>query len=415
MPGIDFCQSWGVSKAKQWSGGQLRSPYVDTTKYAEVLNAHADGSRDLRFRRANQINKKLYQNKLALLGTPLYYLIFSFLPQYYSLAFGIFQVLQVILFITSVVMLNSGRHEYWLGLLSLALLLVVVYEPLLSDLRVGNINSFQLFGVAVLIVLAHRFLSGSSNRNVLFPGVTFMCGLVFMTLLKPNLILVTSLLSAHLCAQQGWKVFAKAVIAAAIFGAILLLLPCIYFDSWRVWLDWYNYLSSKMLVYPVSQGNIATVLLVSQALDISVYSATTMLATVLLVLGLGVLLMAAFPGEPGLKALWGPFVRSLRDPYLCAAMGITATLALMPLVWLHYFVISLIPAIWLLTAPHRWSHAWLLGGLSIILTSGLPGLLLIALFGLTALGYSYSIATGWIPLWAGVLATIACKGKAGEN
>ena len=145
MPGIDFCQSWGVSKAKQWSGGQLRSPYVDTTKYAEVLNAHADGSRDLRFRRANQINKKLYQNKLALLGTPLYYLIFSFLPQYYSLAFGIFQVLQVILFITSVVMLNSGRHEYWLGLLSLALLLVVVYEPLLSDLRVGNINSFQLF------------------------------------------------------------------------------------------------------------------------------------------------------------------------------------------------------------------------------------------------------------------------------
>jgi hypothetical protein len=410
--GIDFYQFWGVIKAQKWSDHKLKSPYVETTHYAEVLNSYADGSNDLRLKAANQINNQLYQHNLDLTGTPFCYLIFALLPEDYSLAFVIFQIMQIFLFISSIVIMNPVRHVNRLGLVSLAFLLVLIYEPLLSDLRVGNMSSFQLFALVLITVFAYRVLADSSARNSLGPSVVFMCSLVFLTLLKPNLVFVTLLLAAHLWALHGTKVFARAAAAAAIFGAILTALPCIHFGSWMLWQDWYRYMNigGGKLLYPISLGNYATVVLASQALGIRVLSAIVVVAAMLFILGLGALMMAISPDELGLKGMWRAVVRSLRDPHLSAAVGVTATLALAPLVWLHYYVISLLPALWLLTAPHHRSHVNVLGGLSIVLTSGVASALLNNLFGWAALSLLI-IAIGWVPLWAGVLAAIACKKK----
>ena len=304
--------------------------------------------------------------------------------------------------------MSSAFHVNRLCSVSLTLLLVICYGPLLSDLIVGNLNSFQLFVLVMLTYFAYRVLSDHSARNSLGPIVILMCTLVFLTLLKPNLIFVTLLLAAHLLASHGMKVCARAAIAAAIFGAVIMALPCIYFGSWMIWRDWYNYMNigGGKLLYATSLGNYSTVILASQALGISVLSTIVVVAAILFTLGLGAMIMAISHDGLSLKAMWRATVWSLRDPYLSVAIGVTATLALSPLVWYHYYVISLLPALWLLTAPHH--YLYLLGVLSILLTSGGLGAILKYLFGWAGLA-PFTIVIGWVPLWAGMLVVIVYK------
>jgi len=412
--GIDFYQFWAVSKAQEWSNYNLKSPYFKEAQYAGVINSYADSSNDSQLKRVNRVFKKLPQFNLDPTGTPLFYWIFAKFPQNYSLSFYTFQALRVILFIISVVLLNSGSHGNRLGLVSLGLLLSIVYGPFLSDLRVGNINSFQMFIFVILLTFADRVLS-TSARHVLLFSVVFLCALVFMALLKPNLILVILLLSIYLWALNGTKILVKAGIASLFFGAILLLLPCIYFESWQVWSAWYDYvLGNDKILYPVYQGNFSTVLLTSQIFGISIFSTWLIIATILIILGSISIMIAISFNKSKLKGLWEIVVEMAQDPFLCAAIGITATLALMPLVWYHYFIMSLIPAIWMLTASNRSNLIAGLGGLSMILTSELPGNLIINLFGWSSL-LPYIIAMGWVPLWAGILGTIVWKKRGVRN
>lgn len=402
--GVDFYQYWGVAKAQKWGGGKLKSPYIEQAQYAAVLNAYADGSSDSRLKKANR-----FRRELELAQTPLCYAIFTFLPANYSLAFGIFQAAQIILLLAATVMLGLAFPGNRTGLLPLALLLLIFHQPLLSDLRVGNLNSIQFFALVLLTFLAHRALAGPSGRNPLAYGIIFMGALVFLTLLKPNLALVTLLLAATFWTRQGTAVFGRAALAAACLTVILMALPCLQFHSWQVWLDWYRYargLDAGKLLSFIPQGNYASVILVAKSLGIGVSGVTALLATALLASGLGALRLAVPPGRRGLPELGRAALRSLRDPYLSAAIGVTATLALAPLVWLHYYVLSLFPALWLLWGRQHWGHAGVAAGFSILLTSGAVSNLLVALFGWgTWLPYGYAL--GWMPLWAGLLAAIA--------
>jgi hypothetical protein len=402
--GVDFYQYWGVAKAQKWRGGKLKSPYVEPAQYAAVLNAHADGSSDSRLKKANQSRREL-----ELAQTPLCYTIFAFLPANYSLAFGIFQATQIILLLAATIMLGLSFSGNRTGLLPLALLLLIFYQPLLSDLRVGNLNSIQLFALVLLTFFADRVLAGPSGRNPLGYGIIFMGALVFLTLLKPNLALVTLLLAATLWIRQGTAVFGRAALAAACLAVILMALSCLQFHSWQVWLDWYRYargLDAGKLLSFIPQGNYALVILVAKSLGLGVSGVTAFLAAALVGSGVGALRLTVPPGRRGFPELGRTAVRSLQDPYLSAAMGVTATLALAPLVWFHYYVLSLFPALWLLWGRQHWGLAAVAAGFSILLTSGAVSNLLVALFGYGSwLPYSYAL--GWVPLWAGLLAAIA--------
>jgi hypothetical protein len=96
-----------------------------------------------------------------------------------------------------------------------------------------------------------------------------MGALVFLTLLKPNLALVTLLLAATLWIRQGTAVFGRAALAAACLAVILLALPCLQFHSWQVWLDWYRYargLETGKLISSIPQGNYASVIMAAKSL-----------------------------------------------------------------------------------------------------------------------------------------------------
>ena len=407
--GIDFLQFWAVSKAQKWSHGKLKSPYVETTQYHGVLTAYVDNSNDLRLRKAYQFNNQLYSNRLYLWPTPLYFLPFALLPNDYSHAFAIFQTTQILLFIASIFMLNLAPEGNRLWLASLVLLLLLAYEPLLSDLRVGNFNIFQLFGLVLLTGYADRVLASRTAPVPFGPCLVFMCSLVFLTMLKPNLVFVMLLLAAHLWARHGTKIFGVAALAGAVFGAVLVLLPCIKFGSWTVWLDWYRYFKThtdNTEIYSISRGNFASILLISQALHVSMLSVAGVLTAALITSACGALIISSRSGKSGVRGAWQTAVLSLRDSHLSAALGVTATLAVSPLVWSHYYLLSLLPALWLLSFQQRCRYLALAGGLSILCTAGIAPNVLYLLFGWANLAPIF-MAIGLVPLWVGLLMAIA--------
>ena len=399
VAGIDFYQFWAVSKAQELSGYQLKNPYKEMTKYHDVLSEHAARSSDRHLKGANNFRKTL-----DLCATPLFYSLFTWLPMNYTLAFGLYQFMQIALFIMAVVLLGSLYNGSKTHFLTLALLLLTVYSPLLSELRVANFNTFQIVAIAGLIVLAAR--TARSDRP-LVGSIIVMCAASFITLVKPNLVPVTLLLAVHIWVQHRTRIFAGAVLAAGIFSTILILSASLQFGSWTIWMDWYHFLigaNSTKLFYPVSQGNYAPVLLISEYFKISRTIATVILSCGLFFSALCAIFFNPSRNKAGIKGFVQSAAFAFRDPSLATAVGILIMLVFSPLVWFHYYVLSLMPALWLLSLSERkiWKYvSWIAGGLSLLLTGNILFPLLTLIFG-WSLSIPFGITGGLLPLWIGI-------------
>ena len=113
---------------------------------------------------------------------------------------------------------------------------------------------------------------GAREGNILL-----MCGLAFITLVKPNLVPVTLMLAMHVHARHGTRTFLISIRSFVVSCGLLFLFSSHFFSSWTIWLDWYNFLigsDNTKLFYPVSQGNYAPVLLLAEHLNISKSMAT---------------------------------------------------------------------------------------------------------------------------------------------
>jgi hypothetical protein len=83
--------------------------------------------------------------------------------------------------------------------------------------------------------------------------------------------------------------------------------------------------------------------------------------------------------------------------------------ALSPLVWPHYYVLSLFPALWLMAISPPKSPIVCWGAASIILSSG--AWVELPLFkGTEQRALSY-ITIGWIPLWFGIQAIVTSRSQ----
>ena len=90
------------------------------------------------------------------------------------------------------------------------------------------------------------------------------------------------------------------------------------------------------------------------------------------------------------------------------AIGVTLTIALPPLVWYHYYLIALIPGLWLLNASSGSRYVPLCGLAALGLTSGLLNVVFLPL-GWTSAAAG-AAALGWVPLWAGILLRLGSTG-----
>ena len=367
--GIDFYQYWGVGKAQEWSPATLKSPSAEQEKYAAVLNAYALRTADLHLVKANEIRRKLQLNQ-----TPLCYSIFTFIPSNFSLAFGMFQIIQGILFLSAISILSAVYFGDWLRLLPFGLFLTFLYGPVVADSEVGNLNFLYLFGFALLLLLSDRILVKHPPRRPLGASMLFMSILVFLALLKPSWALVILLLAIYLRVAQGTSVFASAAAVGLFSGAIFIVLPCIQFHSWKVWQDWYHYLKTwdgAILLARIPQGNYSPALLFSRVIGSSYLTGIIFLGFLLTLSLFIALMMAKGKEESFCKGMARAAIHSFADPHLVIAAGVTMTLLLSYFGWYHYYTLSLLPAVWLISPRHPWRWARTAGIVSLILTANI--------------------------------------------
>ncbi len=392
-PSVDFYHYWAVGKARRIDPG-LGSPYREAGRYAAAVNRAVAGESDPRLRAANR-----YRRTLDLTGTPLFYTLFAALPGDYERAFRAFFSLQVCLFVASFAGLGPLLRRPFLPAAALGLALAVAYEPFSSDLRVGNVSTFQFAALTALTAALVRV------RAVLRPDFTVAAALSavpFMVLLKPNLALPG--IAAAVClglnsSRASWR---RALFLAAPLLLLALSLPSLYFGTPTVWSDWLRLAAAgegTRLVYPVAEGNFSLTAIVSDLFGLPFFAALALVLAALL---------ASFGG-----ALARGGLSSLRacaaDPRWAMASSTAATLALAPLAWVHYYLLLLLPAGWLLLGRHSIPGGTGLGAAALLLSSGLPSPVYASL-GLLALEPG-TFAAGTVVLWAAAMAALARPGS----
>ena len=398
IPGIDFYHYWGVAKAQQLSPSPLVSPYVAADTYADVLNQHVEMTEDPILKDANA-----YRRTLDLTGTPLLYTFFALLPERYTQAIVSFRFLQLILFILAIYLIGilQGCAD---NFLTLALALSITFLPFLIDLRVGNLNTIQLFLVVISILLVDR-ANGYRLRQRLYSGLFAVCLFIFITLIKPNLILTMLALSISFVVRYGVPKLTVLAPASMAFSALLILLTSVFLGSSRVWLDWYELvsISQDRLVYPLESGNYSTPLLITQLYNINLSAATIAVAVFLVISLGGVILMSAFKAGMVVENSLNGVRHLFRDTGLAASIAITVTIALSPLVWPHYYTLLLLPALWMINTRRYGKRASWLSLLAIACSGGivlqLSSLWLIPSPELQAT----SFILGWVLVWARIL------------
>jgi hypothetical protein len=398
LPGIDFYHYWGVAKAHQFSQETLQSPYIHHGRYFEILKQYAADTPDQKLREATD-----HREALDLTGTPLLYAAFAGLPENYSTALTTFRLVQLAAFITAVVLIGCFSNA-GIDYLLIALILSASFLPFILDLKVSNLNSIQLLAVTGLTLFVDK-ARAHPRKRVFFNSIVLVFSLIFLNLLKPNLLLVALSLLTSFFFRYGLPKIRVLLPISGAFCALIILTSNLFFGSSRVWLDWYDLVagSKDRLAYPVLIGNCSIPLMISRlsGLDLG-------LAIMLVAAGLGASLMLVMTRATDVKSMakanrWQLVSDLFKNTPLCVGFAIAITIALSPLVWLHYYTLLLLPTLWLLSVPWGWKPAPWLGGVAIVLASGgIPN----SLVSFMEVAPAFAIAsyvTGWLCLWLGLL------------
>lgn len=333
--GIDFYQFWvGGHVAWAGQGGDLYSP-----SGRERLGRQYVDSAVLAGDRA-RITASQSRTVLATYSTPLLYATFGlFSTKDYSGDLSRYRYLELFAFVVASTAFARLFGVGWTAVLAALVCLIYRFQPLGSELRVGNVGCIQFLGLsiyALLQVCPYRRLGNLIGGTVL--------GLLFA--FKPNLVfLAPPLLLEFYRRGHALEFFEQATgsllgVGFAVIASSWLLGS---FDCWLQFFDSLRLLPENLI--QVDQGNIAPVALLQELGMAHAGIAVTFAATILL--GVGVLVAWRSPPEnTGSSCRYPPvsFASIL-------ALGCLLVVLLPELAWLHYFVLVVPAMFWTLAPP----------------------------------------------------------------
>ena len=330
---VDFYHLWGVPVARDALGSD---PYAATQAYAAHLNAVADSSTSATLHVTNALRRAILPT-----GTPSFYALFSVLPRDFDRALACFVFAQYLAFIGGVALL---ARTYGLALAPAAALgagCALLFAPFSQDVNAGNVNSFQLLALAILVWLSiARARLPAAAFGYAYPALVGA-----LAVLKPNIAWILALLALHYAIVAERRLLAQALFAAV--GAALLVgcAGMLYFGGRDAWTNWFAYalgMNGGKVVFTVSEGNQSMVEFLAEL--------SPRIGLARAQLGMSGLILASF----GFFALRGSDevarasgIDLLGDARFAAACGAVLMLAASPLVWPHYHVLAILPLAWL--------------------------------------------------------------------
>lgn len=324
--GIDFYQFWLVGNAAPAAQDNVYSPEGRRAlaAYGSDLAAHPDAPPRLRAAVESRPTIETF-------STPFLYTMFAAASTGdFEVDFNVQALASLVLCGAAVLLLTSGMGWSPVPAMSLVALLFIGANPLLSDVRVGNITCFQLGALAATLAL----LRVPEDSNVPFAaGLVAGLSIAF----KPNIALAVVLPAASRALAGRWRSVAlyAAGGATAVLGAVLASLRLT--GSLRVWSDWLAALpqieATSDLSTAIGNNSIARWITETGGPNVAPVLTVAALSAVGLV-------------------LWrAPRRTGFREDLLLSGLGIVAVLLSARLTWLHYELLAL-PLIVALLTPH---------------------------------------------------------------
>lgn len=255
------------------------------------------------------------RRRLDLVSSPFLYSMLGWTSRDYELALTQYHVAVLSAFIAGVLLLCSVVRLPWASSLFLLAGLLFWYRGFEADLRVGNVNSFQLFAIAVAVAVprVRWFLLGA------------------LLLFKPNVMFVPLLFAVSRLARRESRMLVIELASGAAGAVAALVIAAITYGSPQVWIQWvgaandfYHRLPTRM------ERNVTPALpLFHEHGEWVSYVLAALLVIVVCV------------------AIWRS--RS-QDASLLAGLGLLVYLLTANVVWLHYMVLVIPIAVALL----RW-------------------------------------------------------------
>jgi hypothetical protein len=331
--GIDYYQFWAVGRDLVQRGNRSVYGEASSARLGRRLAKEAARGDDAALRQAGA-----WRGSLSATGTPLHYALVGQLssPSYGS-SLKTYRLTLVTCFCGSVLCFAWVFGLSLSSSLAALCLLLVGFEPLTADLRVGNVNCLQLAGLGLYAWL--RLRSRLRQRAVV---AALWLGL--LVAFKPNLLALTAILSLQPLLRRSFRTFFRDLAASSAGVGLAVLLACFNWRSAHVWLDWLNASTVELAGWAtVDQGNYAPLAL------LRAYSPTfgpVWLASALL----GIAALGAWLQDPE-RAAEAPSATASEIPWYLA-IGCLAPVILTHLAWAHYFVLTL-PALLFVTS--RWN------------------------------------------------------------
>jgi hypothetical protein len=332
-PTVDFFTFWSVSHTL--SRAPVANVYSpdNQRKIASVLVAEAQSSEtsDLQ-RQATADVVHLYGGRIDVTGTPLLYMAIG------GLSSGNFQTdqkrFEFVCASCLVLSMLILKHLLRFSIVTIVLLTIFVasdYAPVLSDMRVGNVNEIQLFAVMLFIFFTAR-------SRPLLAGLTI--GMV--TMFKPTTasVLVLSVIADF--ADRDYRQLLRMLSGCLIAAVATFLASAAYFRNSAIWVDFLHSLPKTLngVSYPLESGNFSL-----SALVFGPSSGSAAIILLLLLAAFSWLMFATRRNNTGeaqgeiSKDIYGP--RRMHTAFAVGGGGCAVMLLSSPLVWLHYYLLLL--------------------------------------------------------------------------
>jgi hypothetical protein len=321
--GIDFYQFWVVPTAN--AKGEDTRTFAELPirkQMGEQYYQNALATDDWRFQSVAEARREL-----ETLSTPALYTVFSlFSSNNYEYDYCFFQIFSICVFLFSLLAFCLFLGFSWTEGTVFVALVSIYYEPLLSDIRVTNVNRLNVGFLCLCCFLAHY------RNPAILKRITGLLLGAFIPY-KPVLIGSTFLYLVARAAQRKWRELLIDSAWVAAGGALSLIAAMAYFSDVSIWFMWSREFSSMGdVMISLNNGNHSPAQGLSEWLGISRSIIGMLLGGIVLSSISGAWFLKAKQVMPELHSSQ----RSYQIDITAILLGVLLFFSASKLVWLHY-------------------------------------------------------------------------------
>ena len=160
-PGLDFYQFWIGAQEAPHARGQLWSPETRARLGTEYYNRAVMREGSNRMASVAQSRREL-----ELFSTPFLYTCFGALPNRYEPAYLLWRIVSLLSLVAAVALIARALGWHLAPALFFLAFVLLLFQPLKSELRVGNVNEIQLLMIAAYFVTRELLLPAARARKL---------------------------------------------------------------------------------------------------------------------------------------------------------------------------------------------------------------------------------------------------------